>query len=283
VSILSTLRAGKRWLQASWAGRLAFAGGATPVLVYQMGKVGSSTVYNAVKAAQPAVPVYHVHFLSRHLAKHRLSHEQSGQLPVPYHIYLGEALRAQLLRNPGKPVKIISLLRDPVAFELSNLFQNPRLVGGDASLKQLLAEREQLRGYLEKQLASSGEQGYLEGWFDREIKSVFGIDVFDEQFLYEQGWQHYRNESADLLLIRLEDLSAEGPRVIADFLGMERPLALSPVNDRTSQVHGNEYSRIAASLQLDPALLAEVYGRRFAQHFYSSVERRRMQDKWQAS
>jgi len=276
----SPLRVMKRWAQARWTARCAFSGSTAPVLVYQMGKVGSSTVYQALNGALSGVPVYHVHFLSAHLAEHRCSHERSGKGPVPFHIYLGEALREQLLRHPDRPVKIISLVRDPVAFELSNLFQNPRLVGGEAGLEQLLLEDDGLRDTLQPRLAAPG---YLDGWFDREIRTVFGIDVFAEPFACERGWQRYRQGNAELLLIRLEDLSAEGPRVIADFLGLERPLALSPVNDRTSQVHGNEYRRIAASLQLDPAVLAEVYGRRFAQHFYSSAERRRMQDKWQAS
>lgn len=38
--------------------------GKTPILVYQMGKVGSSTIVNTLKSSNINNPVYHIHFLS---------------------------------------------------------------------------------------------------------------------------------------------------------------------------------------------------------------------------
>lgn len=280
MSLLSPLRALKRWTQARWEASRAFVGGNVPVLVYQMGKVGSSTVYAAIKADMPRTPAYHVHFLSQHLAEHRRSHLQ-GLPVVPYHIYLGEALREQLLDHPGRAVKVISLVRDPVAFELSNLFQNPRLIGGNAELGRLVAERESMCAALQQRLGSDDGQAYVEGWFDREIRSVFDIDVFAEPFDCERGWQRYRSDNVELLVIRLEDLSACGGRVIAEFLGAPSPLHLARANDRTSQAFGTVYRKFADSLKLDPALLQAVYRRRFARHFYTDAERERMFANWE--
>lgn len=281
MNILVRLRAMKRWTQARWTARRAFAGSAAPVLVYQMGKVGSSSVYRAVEAALPGIPVYHLHFLSEHIAEHRRSHQRAPGA-VPYHIYLGEALRRQLARHRHRPLKIISLVRDPLAFELSNLFQNPRLVGGEEQLGRLIAADAALRHTLERRLASAGGQSYLDGWFDREIRAVTGIDVFAEPFDSERGWQRYRLGDVELLLIRLEDLTTEGPTAIADFLGVPTPLALPFVNERASQAFGAEYRRLAATLQLAPAVLDAVYQRRFAQHFYSDAQRQQLRARWQA-
>jgi len=282
--MIATLRALKRRLQAGWeAGRAFAAGAASPLFVYQMGKVGSSTVYHAVRAALPGVPVYHVHFLSAQLAEHRATHERSGMRPVPYHIYLGEALRGQLLRHAGRAVRIISLVRDPIAFELSNLFQNPRLVAGGANPAGVPADRDGLRRTLERRLAAGGGHGYVDGWFDREMKTVFGIDVYAEPFDSAAGWQHYRHGRAELLLIRLEDLDRQGPAAIADFLELSGPLALATANDRSRQANGGTYAELGRAPGLDPAVVEGVYAGRYARHFYAPAERQAFAARWIAS
>lgn len=37
----------------------------SPILIYQMGKVGSKTVYESLKALNLATPVYHTHLLNK--------------------------------------------------------------------------------------------------------------------------------------------------------------------------------------------------------------------------
>jgi len=279
-ALLAPLLGGKRAIQTRWDAARAFApAGAAPVLIYQMGKVGLSSVYRALRQILHGTPVLHVHFLSPYLAEHRHSHRAEVMRALPYHFYLGAALRRQLLAKPQHPVKIISLVRDPLAFELSNLLQNPRLVGGAARLRELAEQPQALRELLQQRLAEG--QTYLESRFDREMREVFGIDVFAQAFDSETGWQIYRHRGAQLLLIPLEDLSAQGPQVIQQFLGLPEPLSLATANERARLDQGEAYRRFRQHPGLSREVLNQVYQRRFAQHFYSDAQRRDLVERWQ--
>jgi hypothetical protein len=59
------------------------------------------------------------------------------------------------------------------------------------------------------------------GWFDAQIKAVFGIDVFAESFPTHAGYKIFSSQKADLLLFRLEDLDACASKAINEFLEIE--------------------------------------------------------------
>jgi hypothetical protein len=273
-------RALKRFVQATLDGRRAFAGADSPVLIYQPGKVGSSTVFDAVVSSLPRTPVYHVHFLSDRLADHRRSHVSDGYWPPPMHIYLGEALRTQIRLHPGRPLRIVSLVRDPIAFEVSNIFQNPRLVGGSEQLAALTSQVSRFKGLLEERLASTSNCSYLEEWFDREVKNMLDIDVFATAFDTDRGWQRYQHQSTDMLLLRLEDLSEVAPSALAAFLDIADSIPLDRRNARARAHSGDAYKRILDEIRLDERLVERVYRRRFASHFYSQQQRERLLKKW---
>ena len=68
-----------------------------PILIYQMGKVGSTSVSSSLNAAGLANYVFDIHFLSEDLNKYRNFYIGSGIVPVPYHIELGLALRKRII------------------------------------------------------------------------------------------------------------------------------------------------------------------------------------------
>ena len=72
---------------------------AFPVLIYQMGKVGSTSVSKSLNAAGLSNYVFDIHFLSGDLTKHKYLYINSGIVPVPYHIELGLALRRRIINN----------------------------------------------------------------------------------------------------------------------------------------------------------------------------------------
>ena len=112
-----------------------------PVLVYQMGKVGSSTVSASLRSA--GIKNLHVHFIGEHWSK-AIQHHRTGENTLPQHLYLGRVLR-YWLNVTTRPIKVITLVRDPVARKISSVFQlrryHPQLPVDDASgAKQWLYE-----------------------------------------------------------------------------------------------------------------------------------------------
>jgi len=118
-----------------------------PLLVYQMGKVGSKTIIQSLRALQRArqldMPVYHVHFLNQpqideflEKRKEFLGTEKQGRLE---HIWLYEYLREQLdeaqageeqeaARGPAgysdmRKWKVVTLTRESVGRNVSSFFE----------------------------------------------------------------------------------------------------------------------------------------------------------------
>lgn len=243
-----------------------------PVLVYQMGKVGSTSVTEALAQTPLRHRVLAVHFLSDDLPAHIRMLRAAGEDPVPYHFYVSQALQAILARNPGTPVKLISLVRDPIAIVVSDLFQNPQLypeacLPGTATIDPHRATR-----YLDVALRRPEAFRYVFEWLDREIKAVFGIDVFAEPFDLAQGFGRYRAGPVELLLLRLEDLGAHGAEALADFLGLGTPLEIRLANARATTADAADYARLKRILKLDPALCRTIYDSRFVRQFYGAEQ-----------
>ena len=149
--------------------------GRNPVLVYQMGKVGSSTVTQALARIEGLGPVIQLHTLSesgvaRAIAKTRAS----GRRRLDRHLLVSKALS----KRAPFPCRIITMTREPIARAISLVFQDrqrrmPEAIRSDGTVDPLLAERA-----VSGLLASGVGLADPTGWFDNELRDVFGIDVF---------------------------------------------------------------------------------------------------------
>ena len=251
-----------------------------PILVYQMGKVGSSTVHKSLMCSALPNPLLHLHFLSKDLSKHRETHKKAGIYPPPYHIYLGESVRKALDRSPNWPCKIISLLRDPIAFVVSDLFENPHFARESLKADENAIDPEKALKYLDWELCKPNTFNYVNEWFDRELKQVFDIDVFAEPFPVDVGYAVYCKARVEALVIRLEDLSQKGPKAISEFLRLDEPLILEQSNVRNDSKGAKAYQHVLNKICLSPSLCGKIYSSRFVKHFYDETMVKQFISKW---
>lgn len=275
------LQVTKTVLRARHEAKSAFLNPNTPpIIIYQMGKVGSSTIYNSLIHTSLANPVLHLHFLSPDLPKHRKAHKQAGIYPFPYHLYLGEATRKVISKYRNFPIKIISLVRDPIAFHISNLFQNPsfakKLVVNDAGFINVDKATE----YLENSLKNPDTFSYIFEWFDRELKTVFDIDIFEDRFPVETGYCVYSKNNVEALVIRLEDLSEKGSKAISDFLDLDNMLVLKNKNVRDKSKVKESYKQVYEKISISPYLCNQIYSSQFVKHLYSKDMIKKLTLKW---
>ncbi|ETR67840.1 MAG: Glycosyl transferase family 2 [Candidatus Magnetoglobus multicellularis str. Araruama] len=96
-----------------------------PIFIYQMGKVGSSTIKKSLNNTNLSNYIEQVHFLSWPAIQSIENDYIKQNKPVPSHIRIGKVLRQQIDQSLGRiRFKIISLVRDPVARDISDVFQN---------------------------------------------------------------------------------------------------------------------------------------------------------------
>jgi hypothetical protein len=240
-----------------------------PILVYQMGKVGSKTVFYSLQKANLPNLVYHFHFLSGDLIRIKQQHIKAGRFPVGYDIELGLAV-FRILNKLGenKPnYKIISLVRDPIAWQISNLFQNPDFFPSEIQDESGLIEPIKAVAFLKNRLSQLESYSYVFDWFDKELKSVFNIDVFAYPFNRDHGYSILGDN--DVLLLQMESLGNIGSKAISKFLNSSKEINLQLSNVRSQTRESQKYQFVKNQIKLDKTICEKIYSTRFVKHFYN--------------
>jgi len=228
------------------------------------------------------VQVHHVHNLNyldeleRTVLKTRLS--PVGTLEA---IKRDRLLRAEIDGNKSQAWRVITLVREPVGRNVAWFFQNllewmpdwhQRWEDGSLGLdelRELFFDRKKV------------VHGSPEKWFDRQLKPVFGIDVFSEPFPKNIGYKIYAASSRiSLLLIRVENLTDCAPAAIREFLGIE-DFVLTNSNEATDKDYSSLY-RAFKKIPLPGTYLDEMYSTRSARHFYTDQEIEQFTMSWLA-
>jgi hypothetical protein len=267
-----------------------------PLLVYQMGKVGSSSVTRTLRMANIGRNIYHIHFLKPELIdeyekKRRsyLSTKREGDLR---HIWQYQHLSKELKRGwNGKRWKIVTLIRDPIARNLSAFFEHVELLPSDSPRQKRLKSIEY---EYEVTVTDNNLDELIEiffkkfphespfTYFDREFKGVLGIDLFAGEFPKSKGYKCYREKQFDILLIRLEDLNACWSDAIEEFLGIYN-VALVQANISADKEYFDIYRTFKDSIQLPQAYIDKMYSSRFSRHFYTDQELGQFERGWSGS
>lgn len=271
----------RRQILARWRVSLALfycRDGQPLKLVYQMGKVGSSSVIAGLRQAGLQATSFQIHFLSNDINVHKKTHRDAGHTLCPVHLLEGQQLRTRVVQKKI-PVKVISLVRDPVAVFISNLFQNPLLSGFRGLSQQGHPIADAVRQEVTQKILAADAFDYINNWFDREMRQVFGIDVFEQPFCKQTGWQVYRSDRAELLLLQLEKLDDEGWSAISTYCSHDVSRAVK--NSRVASPHGQLYDEILNTVKFNEKFLTGIYSSKFASHFYSEEDLNTFRQKWQ--
>lgn len=254
------------------------------ILVYQMGKVGSSTVFRSLKNAYLPNPVYQVHFLShngiRNAEEYHLRSEHSR---VPHHIRISKALRNKIDKTRNVTWKIITLVRDPISRGISDFFENADLYSGGLSYGNGSVNNSHAIKFLQKKFMNFDEStDYICTWFDREIKAVFNVDVFAYPFNRSDGFSMIKEKNCEVMILRLEDLDLNFDNSIRKFLCLNRPVKILKSNVGSHKEHSDEYRNVLEHITFPKSACKKIYSSRYARHFYSESMRNEFVQKWSA-
>ena len=250
-----------------------------PIIIYQMGKVGSSAVYESIKSAGIENPIYHVHFLSyTNLDKVERYHRSVGAKSSIVGVRYWRSIRHKLDRTK-KPIYLISLVREPVAREISDVFENMASHHAELLTANGEVNVEKTINFINTLFAEFNEAtDYACTWFDKEMLDSFGIDVYANPFDHTRGFSIIENDQARLLLLRMEDLSRVFAEAMNEFMKLSVSLVSS--NEATSKVYSESYQAVLKKYALSAAAGKNIYSSRYAQHFYPEEVRTRLMEKW---
>jgi glycosyltransferase involved in cell wall biosynthesis len=272
-----------------------------PILIYQMSKVGSKTVYYSLKEHPVPNLLFHVHQLTydyiytfleniEQRIKRISSQEADSGIKISRIVYnknLREMLNHDLeLRRKFDKYskdfnwKIITLVRDPIARMFSDFYfsiqtKHPEAtdIHGDIILeksidifKNILKRFDEARDWASR-------------WFDVEFKKVLGVDVYDYPFDHERGYRIIKPGNIEILIIKMEELDHCFFSAMSDFLGIKK-IKLLRKNISAEKGYADVYKKAKKSIRIEKAVCEKIYATKYARHFCSEEERDNFTWKW---
>lgn len=224
------------------------------VIVYQMGKVASGSVYRSL-LARGGVDVEHVHEVDPgYVSNVRGVGPESGEWK--------RCARLRGLMAGSDPLRIITLVREPIARNVSLLWESH---GADIE-KHPDQARELWDQLLHDEVLT---------WFDSEIKQSLGLDVYLSPFDKELGWVVIRWDERSALILKCEASDAEKQAAISAFLNVDG-FILSRHNENRSPVYAKFLKRFKVTREYADRMASARYTR----HFYSDEEIEAMRERW---
>jgi hypothetical protein len=228
----------------------------TPIIVYQMGKVGSMSIYNSLKSQYSGITLH----------RHELSAPDDWQV---------QTLLTHALVNK-QPLKLISMVREPVGRNISAFFQNFEVITSIAPKDSKFSLPELNNIYF-----SNPKMDHTAPitWYDEKVKKLFGIDVYAEPFPKEEGWIIIKNANVELLLMKAEISDEKKTLLVKEFTGV-KDFRLMPSNVSEDKDYATLYSEFKKAIQFPAGYLDSLYNSSLMQHFYTAAEIEKMRQKW---
>lgn len=226
------------------------------VVVYTMGKVGSSTVSTSLKKANIACLDIHFWVKERILAGLASDLENSELEFIPEHL-LDSILAHNALRRQGR-IKVITLVRNPIMRNISAVFQNlPPSASNDFDL---ILQR--LRNYPVRT---------PDYWFEKDFIPMTGIDVFGAKLARESDHFRFETDRFDVLLLKLESSDETKRRLLGEFV--ETPIAIRNANQASGKWYFEIYKKIFENPSLvRPTFVQECLGLKYYRAFYTDED-----------
>jgi hypothetical protein len=242
-----------------------------PVLVYQMGKVASSSICDSLRA-MPGVNAFHAHRLNPENIE-RVKQEYIARGVKPMDESRALDLYERLIK-PERPAKVISLFREPISRNISAYFQNLAVFEKNTNAYAQLDTEELITNFMHRY-----NHDVPLNWFDIEIKSTLGIDVYAHPFPRELGYQTLSSGPYDLLLMRhdLDDrLKAD---LIRDFLGLDS-FSIKRVNEGNAKEYASSYQKFLDTIRIPRSYVQRMLHTRYARHFFTTTELDKIERHW---
>ena len=168
-----------------------------PILIYQMGKVGSQSIKFSLEKRN--CKTEHLHWIG--------SIEPKAEFPTPNEKIL------KSLKNKDNNYSIVVLVRNAMERNLSAFFQ--RIRRWTSKRPEYMSAKE-----IQKDFINRYDVKYVDKWFEEELFGILGLDIYKNPFPHKEGYKICNIEGNKILLLRLEDAEEKIEKAMMSFLGI---------------------------------------------------------------
>ena len=245
------------------------------ILLYQMGKVASRTVKTSMEKA--GYKVWGPHSIMRPLTTQLFSYKQKYKFigiksKIKHLIDILYDFKCYILAKKRKPLKIVTIVREPISRNMSLFFQTIHIplmhitsTSNVTKVENYTIERFQYEFF------TNFNSSHGINWFDNELKRYFGLDVYKYEFNKEKGYEIIKEKNIELLIIKMENLNKIGSESLNQFLG-EQSIELLNSNMAEKKWYSCVYKEFMNSIEFSNEYINNLYNSKFMKHFYTDEE-----------
>jgi len=232
------------------------------IVLFQIGKVGSTTIGESLRAS--GIDVEHAHVMLPESVARRSKGEQRAGSPA-----YDKAARLLKLMWSGAQVNVITSVREPIGRNVSLLFETYSALTGGSKWQD--ATQDELQRVYEDDLPH--DEPLV--WFDDEFLPATGVDVYAHEFDAERGWSVVARGSVRVLLIKVEIGDAALGDAISRFLGSK-----VIIKDACRVNKHRVYEAFKRRVLVPQRRMEEAVASKYVRHFYTEREITAMRVKW---
>ena len=239
-------------------------------VVYTVGKVGSTAMTSAIRAA--GLVCFDIHTLETDRIN-RLVNRKIDQNKLPErHLIESLAIHKMIKENPAN-FCFITAVREPLGQAISAFFQNLDLFIPNFDRRALPKADETIALFLEKYDLYTPIR-----WFETEMLAILSIDVLSERYsaddaVIEQG-------GVRILTLRVDWPTERKEVLIGEFVG--KPIELKRENEAATKGYSELYQEFLDTIRFDPTVARKIYDSRFCRRFWTPEEREALYSRWTA-
>ncbi len=236
-----------------------------PVL-FTMGKVASSALTQAFHNAD--IASHHIHNLNpKTLKKLGEPNAASGVAPIK-HVSQSLSHRTEYIEHPERFL-FISLVRDPVARNISAFFQNLHLSEKESGIEKNI-------DVLFKRFVETYPHRLPLRWFDHQFQKYLGVDIYKHSFNKPKKFRSLPKQNT--LLLRIDCPRADKEQLLSEIFNV--PISVPDANVGEQKDYSERYIAFKNRARFEERFLAHIYNSPFCRHFWTNQERKEMRSHW---
>lgn len=243
------------------------------VLVYQMGKVASSSIYHSLKKYPQHFHTFHTHILTAERIEAEVAKRSISLLNPDWRIQRSQDLIRNII-EPGHPAKVITLVRDPFARSISAFFEN------SASVPKRPPDPVAAMNYLESTFFAEANLVHPDYWFEKEFNHALKLDIFDHPFNPEQGWLRFSKSPYEVLVLSIDLPDEEKAEQISEFVDVPG-FQLERKNTSPPGECLELYNSFKAHIRFPKDTIDKVLNTQYCLHFFDAARRDALRERWQ--
>lgn len=240
-----------------------------PVLIYQVGKVASTTLTVSLKRFG-FKNVYKIHhYQLENIIKNVLDyfHKDSHYTASEGYFFQKNSIMDS--------AKIIVPIREPVSRSVSSFFFLKH------NLKQYKNDNINSNEKIKQEILNKKHLNAQPMWFENEFKKSVGKSIYELPFDKNKGYHITKANGLEILLLKVEIPDGLKIKALEEFLCIDN-FRLVHKNRAKQHNYFPKYNKFKKDFKLSKEALSEIYSNRFYRKFYSEQEIDSFIKQWMA-